>query len=541
MIRLGRIDFRGCVALAAALLAGCGGGIPDVEEATAQGVLLKGNGSEPKTLDPQVATGVTENKIISSLIEGLIAYHPTDDELPEPGVAERWEPNEDYSEWTFFLREDALWSNGDPVTAHDFVWSYERMLTPEFGAEYVEMLYSMENAEEFHRGELTDFSAVGVEALDERTLRIRLVGPTPFFLGMLKHYAWYPVHPPTVEAYGTGRLDRSSPWTLQGRFVGNGPFVLEEWRVNQYIRVTKSPTYWDRDRVRLNEIYFMAIEDVNTEQRMYASGRLHVTNTVPSNDISNLRRTRPDELRLEPYLGTYFYRFNTTRPPFDDARVRRALAMSMDREAIVNRVTLGDQTPAYAFVPPGFDDFPRRRLVAHDPEAARRLLAEAGFPEGHGFPRKFLLFNTLEDHRKIAEAVVSMWNRELGIDFQLENKEWRVYLEAQSQLDFDLSRAGWIGDYMDPITFLELWTSDNGNNNTGWSNERYDELIRKAFRSETQEEHYAALIEAEEILMEAMPVIPVYHYNRIYLIRPEVRGWNPKLLDNRPYKYLYLE
>ena len=540
-MKFGRMFFGVGGVLTAVVLAGCGGGIPNVEEATARGILLKGNGAEPKTLDPQVATGVTENKIISALIEGLISYHPTDDELPEPGVAERWEANEDYSEWTFFLRADARWSNGDPVTSHDFVWSYERMLTPEFGAEYVEMLYPMENAEAFHRGELADFSEVGVEAPDDHTLHIRLVGPTPFFLGMLKHYAWFPVHPPTVEAYGRGRLDRSSPWTLQGRYVGNGPFVLEEWRVNQYIRVTKSPTYWDRDQVRLNEIYFMVIEDVNTEQRMYASGRLHVTNTVPSNDIANLRRTRPEELRLEPYLGTYFYRFNTTRPPFDDVRVRRALAMAMDREAIVNRVTLGDQTPAYAFVPPGFDDYPRRRLVEHDPETARRLLAEAGFAEGGGFPRKFLLFNTLEDHRKIAEAVVSMWNRELGIDFQLENKEWRVYLEAQSQLDFDISRAGWIGDYMDPVTFLELWTTDNGNNNTGWSNARYDELIREAFRSKTQEAHYAALIEAEEILMAEMPVIPVYHYNRIYLIRPEVRGWNPKLLDNRPYKYLYLE
>lgn len=522
-------------------LSGCGGGIPDVEEATARGILLKGNGAEPKTLDPQVATGVTENKIISALTEGLISYHPTDDELPEPGVAKRWEANEDYSEWTFFLREDARWSNGDPVTAHDFVWSYERMLTPEFGAEYVEMLFQMENAEEFHRGEVEEFARVGVEALDERTLRFRLVGPTPFFLGMLKHYAWFPVHPPTVEAYGSGRLDRSSPWTLEGRHVGNGPFVLAEWRVNQFIRVTKSPTYWDRDRVRLNEIYFMAIEDVNTEQRMYASDRLHITNSVPSNDIANLRRTRPDELRLEPYLGTYFYRFNTTRPPFDDVRVRRALAMTVNREAIVNRVTLGDQTPAFAFVPPGFDDYPRRALLEYDPEEARRLMAAAGFPGGEGFPRKFLLFNTLEDHRKIAEAVVAMWNRELGIDFQLENKEWRVYLEAQSQLDFDISRAGWIGDYMDPITFLELWTTDNGNNNTGWSNARYDELIRKAFRSATQEEHYAALMEAEEILMAEMPVIPIYHYNRIYLIRPEVRGWYPKLLDNRPYKHLYLE
>jgi oligopeptide transport system substrate-binding protein len=523
-----------------ALLTACGGGPPNVDEATERGILLLGNGTEPKTLDPQVATGVPENKIISALFEGLINYHPTDDETPEPGVAERWEMSEDATEWTFILRADARWSNGDPVTAHDFVYSYERMLSPGLGAEYVKMLYQMENAEAFNRGELDDFSQVGVQALDDRTLQFRLVGPTPFFLTMLQHYSWFPVHPPTIERWD-GRYDRSGQWTLPGRIVGNGPFVLEDWRPNQYIRVTRSPTYWDHDFVRLNEIYFFPVEDINAEMRMFNSGRLHVTNSVPANDIPSLRTNRPDVLRIEPYLGTYFYRFNTTRPPFDDPRVRRALTIAIDRRAIVERVTLGGEIPAYGFVPPGFADHPPGQFFEHDPDLARELLAEAGFPGGRGFPRKFILFNTHENHRKIAEAIVAMWNSELGISMQLENKEWRVYLEDQAQLNYDVARAGWIGDYMDPITFLEMWTTGNGNNNTGWSNPQYDALIAQAFRSRTQEEHNATLRAAEALLMEELPIAPIYYYSRVYLIRPEVRNWYPKLTDNRPYKYIYLQ
>jgi oligopeptide transport system substrate-binding protein len=525
-------------AAAGLLLSGCGAGLPNADQGVEQGVLLFGNGAEPKTLDPQRATGVTENRIISVLIEGLIAYHPTDDNLPEPGVAERWEPNDDASVWTFHLRGDARWSNGDPVTAADFIYSYERMLNPAFPGEYAQMLYIMENAEGYQNGEVADFSNVGVEAVDDKTLRFRLVGPTPYFINMLKHYSWFPVHPPTIEAHG-GRFDMSGEWTLPENFVGNGPFTLTEWRPNQYIRVTRSPTYWDRARMRLSEVYFFPIEDDNTERRMFDSGLLHVTGTVPSNDIPSLRRDKPELINIDDYLGTYFFRLNVTRPPLDNPLVRKALNFAIDRRAIVERVTLGDQKPAHAFVPEGFNDYPNPRVLGYDPERARAYLAEAGYPGGEGFPSLYLLFNTSEGHRKIAEAVVDMWNRNLGINLQLENKEWKVYLDAQSLLDYDISRSGWIGDYMDPITFLEMFTTGNGNNDTGWSNARYDELIRAAFRSTSEEEHFALLLEAEHILMEELPVVPMYWYTRIYLKDPRLKGWHPKLLDNHPFKYLY--
>jgi oligopeptide transport system substrate-binding protein len=538
-LRIIRPFVLSCLALCGLLLAGCGEGVPDVDEGVAKGILLYGNGAEPKSLDPQRATGVTENKIISALIEGLITYHPTDDNLPEPGMAERWEPNEDASSWTFYIREDAIWSNGDPVTAQDFVYSYRRMLDPGSPAEYIQMLFILQNGEAYHKGEISDFGEVGVAALDDKTLRMDLVGPTPYFLNMLKHYSWFPVHPPTIEAFG-GALDMTGEWTLPDNYVGNGPFILDEWRPNQFLRVIKSPTYWDRDSMKLNGIYFYPVEDDNTENRMFDSGLLHITGTVPTNDVPVLKETRPDLIHIDDYLGTYFYRLNVTRPPLDNPLVRKALNFAIDRKAIVEKVSLGDQKPAHAFVPAGFNDYPTPNTLGYDPEKAQALLAEAGYPGGEGFPELYLLFNTSEGHRKIAEAVVAMWNKNLGINMQLENKEWKVFLDAQSHLDYDVGRSGWIGDYMDPITFLEMFTSGNGNNDTGWANERYDELIAAAFRSKTEEEHFGYLLEAEQILLEEMPVVPLYWYTRIYLQDPRVRNWNPKLLDNRPYKYIYL-
>ncbi|MEX0324455.1 MAG: peptide ABC transporter substrate-binding protein [Puniceicoccaceae bacterium] len=527
------------LAVVGLLLAGCGEGVPNADEAVEQGILLYGNGAEPKTLDPQRATGVTENHIISALIEGLITYHPLDDNLPEPGMAESWESNEDASSWTFRIRDDAYWSNGDPVMAQDFVYSYNRMLHPDSPGEYLQMLFMLKNGEEYHRGEVSDFADVGVTALDDKTLRMDLIGPTPYFLNMLKHYSWFPVHGPTIEAHG-GMFDMSGEWTLPENFVGNGPFILDEWRPNQYIRVTKSPTYWDRETMRLNAIYFYPVEDDNTENRMFDSGLMHLTSTVPTNDVPVLKETDPDLIHIDDYLGTYFYRFNVTRPPLDNPLVRQAFNLAIDRKAIVEKVSLGDQKPAHAFVPAGFNGYPSPNALGYDPEKARKLLAEAGYPDGEGFPELYLLFNTSEGHRKIAEAIVAMWNKNLGINMQLENKEWKVFLDAQSHLDYDICRSGWIGDYMDPITFLEMFTTGNGNNDTGWSNERYDELIAAAFRSRTEEEHFGYLLEAEQILLKELPIAPLYWYTRIYLKDPRVKNWNPKLLDNRPYKYIYL-
>ena len=527
------------IAILCVSLIACGGREREADVAAQNGILLLGNGSEPKSLDPHLVTGVPENKIIQSLVEGLIAYHPTNDLEPEPGVAESWAHNADFTVWTFKLRNNAKWTNGDPVAAGDFVYSWQRILSPELGSEYAEMLYVIRNAEAFHQGQLKDFRQVGVRAVDDRTLEVTLKGPTPYFLSMLKHYSFYPVNPRAVEQFG-GMTDRGSAWSTAQNYVGNGPFRLKEWVTNQIIKVEKNPDYWDAGRVQLKEIHFFPIENVGTELTAFLAGRLHATNTVPPDRIPSLRERNPDQLMIQPYLGTYFYRVNVTRAPFNDPRVREALALALDRRLIVDRVAQGGQAPASGFVPQGVQSYPASDRVQYNPERARQLLAAAGFPGGRGFPKREILINTNEAHRKIAEAIQAMWRQNLGIDVGIYNQEWKVYLDSQSQLNFDLSRAGWIADYVHPMTFLEIFTTGNGNNDTGWSNARYDSLVRQAQIAGSEPERTQLMQQAEAILLAELPVIPIYWYTRVYMKDPRIQGWNPKLLDNRPYKYLSL-
>jgi oligopeptide transport system substrate-binding protein len=459
---------------------------------------------------------------------------------PVPGAAESWEISPDATVYTFHLRKNAVWSNGDPVTAHDFVDAYQRILTPSLGSEYAYMHYVVTNAEAFNTGKLKDFSLTGYKALDDYTLQVTLNSSTPYFLSLLMHHSWYPVHLPTIRKYGDP-FERGNKWTRPGRYVGNGPFVLDKWHVNDVIVVGKSPTYWDRARVRLNKIYFYPIESDDTEERAFRSGQLHLTETLPPSKIAYYKANLPEWLDIHPYLGTYFYRINVTRPPLNDKRVRRALALAIDREAIVKDVTRGGQMPAYFFTPPGTAGYTCRAQLKEDVTEARRLLAEAGYPEGRGFPTVKVLFNTLESHQKIAEALQQMWKKNLGIDVQLGNEEWKVYLDAQRTMDYQICRMAWIGDYDDPNSFLDMWLTGGGNNETGWSNPEYDKLIEQAARTHDPSARFEVFQKAEAILLDEMPLIPIYFYTRVHLQRPEVKGWFPTLLDNHPYKYVFLE
>ena len=526
-----------CVGLICLTVIACGGRDREADAAAKSGILLFGNGAEPKSLDPHLVTGVPENHIISALMEGLISYHPTNDLEPEPGVAERWEHNADFTVWRFQLRANARWSNGEPVTAGDFVYSWRRILSPALGAEYAEMLYVIRNAQAFHQGRTSDFGQVGVRAVNPRLLEVTLEGPTPYFLNMLKHYSFFPVNPRVVERFG-GMTNRQNSWSTVENFVGNGPFRLTEWTTNQIIKVAKSPTYWDAARVRLNEIHFFPIENVRTEETAFLAGRLHLTSTVSPDRIATFRRENADQLRTDPYLGLYFFRINVTRPPFNDPRVREALNLAIDRRMLVERVTQGGQVGASGIVPPGMQSYPASQQVQTNIQRARQLLAEAGFPGGRGFPRKEILINTSEAHRKIAEAIQAMWRENLGIEVGIYNQEWKVYLDSQSQLNFDLSRSGWIADYAYPMTFLEIFTTGNGNNDTGWSNPRYDALIQQARTARTEPDRMRLMQEAERLLLTELPVIPIYWYTRVYLKDPRIQGWNPTLLDNHPYKYV---
>ncbi|HMP55495.1 MAG TPA: peptide ABC transporter substrate-binding protein [Novosphingobium sp.] len=521
------------------LAAACGDRASETERAAEQGVLLMGNGSEPKGLDPHLVTGLPESHILDALIEGLVAYHPSDDLEVEPGMAERWEHNADFSVWTFHLR-DARWTNGDPVVAQDFVYSWQRILSPTLGAEYAPMLHVIRNAEAFNKGEITSFERVGVKALDARTLRVELEGPAPYFLNMLKHTSFHPVNPRAVQEHG-GMTDRQSGWSTLKNYVGNGPFRLRRWVTNQVIEVERNPGYWDAANVRLNGIRFYPIDNASTEETLFRNGRLHLTSTVNPDKIPFFRERLPDALTISPYLGTYFYRINVTRPPFNDPRVRRALALAIDKQLLVDKVTKGGQAPATGFVPQGIPDFEPSQAVAFDPQEARRLLAEAGYPGGKGFPRKEIMINTSEAHRKIAEAIQALWKAELNIDVGIYNQEWKVYLDRQSSLDYDISRAGWIGDYVYPSTFIDMFTTGNGNNDTGWSSARFDRLVQLSRTAGSDEERMDIYREAEALLLDDMPIIPIYWYTRTYLKDPRLRGWEPTLLDKRPYKYVWLE
>lgn len=518
-------------------LVGCPGARP-VDRATGEGILLLGNRNEPNRLDPQLTTAVSEFNILFALYEGLVAPHP-ETLAPVPGVAERWEVEDDGRFYRFFLREDARWSNGDTLTAQDFIASWERLLTPRLGAPYAAMLHAIEGAEAFHRGETTDFSTVGLYAAGPHELHVRLRAPVPFFLDLLKHPATFPVHLPSIRANGDP-FDRDNRWAGVGRSVVNGPFKLLRWEPESVLEVTRNPFYWDAETVSLNGIRFFPIVDLGAEERAFQAGQLHITEALAPTRVAHYRRNAPELLRIDPYLGTYYFLFNTNRAPLDDLRVRRALSLAIDRRAITDQILGAGQTPAYSFTPRGLGDYEPPQMPPGDLAEARALLAQAGFPNGEGFPQMEFLFNTSESHQRIAEAVREMWRRGLGIDIRLRNVELQVYFSSRREGDFDIARAVWIGDYLDPHTFLSMWTSASGQNFSGWSDPAFDALIAASDEA-GPDTRYALLAEAETLFLSEHVVAPLYHYVSVFLIRPEVRGWHPTLLNWHPFKHVSLE
>ena len=527
-----------CLFAAVLAFSGCAKHETLIERGNRDQILLRGIGPDPASLDPHVATQAADYSVLSALFEGLLTEDPVDLH-PVPGVAERWAVSPDGLTYTFHLRANARWSNGDPVTAQDFVASCRRVLTPSLAAENANLLYVVRGAEAFHRGQSVDFASVGVAALDAQTLRITLAHPAPQFLSMLNHPAWFPVHLPTIEKNGPA-AERGNPWARPGSFVGNGPFVLREWRSGQRIVVAQSPTYWDAAAVRLREIHFFPFT-VDAEERAFRAGQLHVTDALPPAKIDTYRRDAPRLLRIDPLLGTYFYRLNVTRPPLNDVRVRRALALAIDRQAIVEKILRGDQLPASAFTPPGMAGYTPPAGLATDFAAARRLLAEAGFPGGKGLPSLELLFNSSESHRAIAEVVQETWRRELAVAVRLVNMENNSVLEARRTGSFQILRSSWTADFDDPQNALALWTSDSGNNFTGWTDPAYDALLRQAALAPAPTQRLTLFQQAEARLLDAAPMIPIYYYTHVFLLQPSVKGWHPTLLDHHPYKHVWLE
>lgn len=527
------------LSIAALAFSACGERERPVDVAARERILLVNNGGEPAALDPQLVTGVLELRLMLALFEGLVRYDPETLE-PRPAIAERWTVSPDGLCYTFFLRENARWSDGRAITAEDFLFSYKRLLSPKLASPCASLFFSpVKNALAFARGEIADFSQVGFSAPDTRTLVVKLETPCPYFLSLACHSSWSAV--PAHAILKFGKMDeRSTLWTRPENFVGSGPFRLKNWRVAYRIEAEKNPFYHDAENVWLNGICFDAVEDQFAEERAFRDGQYHLTNTVPPARVSVLRERGEPALRLDPYFSTAFIRVNCTRPPLNDARVRRALSLAIDREMLAERVLRAGETPAYSLVPAASPAkiSPERREA--EIAEARRLLAAAGFPNGENFPEISYLFNTSDGAQFFAQAIQEMWRKNLGIRISLKNQEYKVYRVSMEQGDYDLARSAWSGDFLDPTTFLDLFARTSDMNWTGWKNADYDRLLAEAAREREPEMRAKKLRRAEEILAKHVPVIPTVHNRNKFLIHPAVRGWFPNLLDIHPYNRVEL-
>ena len=493
---------------------------------------------EPSELDPHVINAPPDFRVVPALFEGLVRGHPETLQAV-PGVAERWEVSPDGLVYTFHLHPDARWSNGDPVRAADFVFSFRRALTPSLGSQYTFLFSAIAGADDFAAGRSTDFAQVGVTASGERTLQITLRQPTPYFLEIVANNpVFFPVHPATVQRDG-GASRRGTGWTRPERFVGNGPFIVESWRPNEIIVARKSATYRDAANVRLNAIHFRSYDSTDAQDRAFRAGQLHLTVRVPLAKVPAYRTQTAATLSETDMLMIRYVNLNTTRPPLHDPRVRRALALALDRRQLAERVFYGAATPAFGIVPPGLANYPTTTFLTEDVAAARAELAAAGFPEGRGLPALELQVEAGASSQ-LDQALQATWREALGVDVRIVTSESRVHWSSLQQGAFTLSIGGWVADYPDATAFLDLWGRQSGWNFTGWTDPAYDRRLDEANRAGSAEERQRRLQAAEVHLLEAMPVIPIWFERNLRLVDPTVRGWFNNALDRPHYDSVYL-
>jgi len=498
--------------------------------------LHRGNGEEPQTLDPHRAEGVPTANILRDLFEGLATTAP--DGRIVPGAAGRWDISRDGMTYTFYLREDGRWSNGDPVTADDFVFSFRRSVDPDTAAVYGRMLMPIENAQAILAGEQAP-ETLGVEALNERTVQIRLDDPTPYFLGLLTHASTYPVHAPSLAEHG-------DDFVLPGNLVSNGAYELGEWIPRSRIVLERNGEYHSADKVIIERAVYYPIEDENTEFQRFRVGDLHWTDQVPSNLFGWLSINLPQALSVSPWFGTYYFGFNLTRGPFkDNLPLRRALNLAIDREILTGKVTQFGEIPTFTLVPEGLPDYepplPDYAVLSQDrrEEMARELFREAGYTEDSPLAVE-LRYNTSENHRKIAVAVAAMWKQVLGVRTRLINEEFRVFLQnRQLKRRTEVFRAGWIGDYQDAFTFLELFHSEHRRNDSGYDNPRYDRLLEQISTERIPARRRNLMVEAERMLLADQVVLPVYTYVTKRLVSPLLKGWEPNVMDFHPSRQMF--
>jgi oligopeptide transport system substrate-binding protein len=507
--------------LAAGLAAGCGGAKGGAKQTVKP--LRIAIGAEPETLDPRKSTGIPESYVENQVFEGLAVRDEYGNAVP--GVAEKWVISADGLKYTFHLRANAKWSNGDPVTAHDFEYAWKSTLSPELASKYADQLYYLKNGESYNKKKGATADQVGVKAVNDRTLEVTLERPTAYFLSLMAFHTYFPVHKKTVEANINWAKD---PKTV----IANGPFTIANWVHNSKMELVKNGAYWDKSNVKSEKLELVFSDSNTTVMSMFESNQLDMADFSPP-VAETPRLMKEGKLKIYPYLGTYFFAINVTKAPFDNPKVRKAFALAINRKAIVENITRAGEKPAVAWVPFGLpgakagEDYRKASgdlFKDNDVETAKKLLAEAGYPEGRGLPPVNILYNTNEQNKSISEAIQEMWKKNLGAVVNLTNQEWKVYLASRKQGDFQIARSGWIGDYDDPMTFADVMMTANGNNVSKWTNQRYDDLVREAQSTIDQSERMRAMQEAEKLLMEEMPIIPIYFYVSRVLEKPNVKG-----------------
>lgn len=495
---------------------------------------------EPEYLDPGLMSESEGGIVARDTFEGLYQYGPTEKEWPA-GVAERHEVSEDGKTWTFHLRKDAKWSDGVPVTAHDFEYAWKRVLDPVTASRYASIMWFLEGAKAYSESSEAERAAkrdaVGVKAVDDHTLEVKLVAPTPFFIQLTAFYSYSPVPKHVIEKHG-------DKWARPENIVSNGPWKVVEWTSHQQIVAELNQHYWDKDKLPFDKIIYRITQEQDPAHNMYVAGETdYLDSKVPTSMLPQYRKQKAPDLIQSPYLGVYYYLFNVKQPPFDNLKVRQALNLAVDKEAIGSKVAKGGQEEAWSIVHPGLASvgYKAPKAPDYDPDKAKKLLAEAGYPEGKGFPRFKISYNTLEAHKQIAEYVQQEWKKNLGIDCDLDNMEWKVLLKKHQEKDFQVSRAAWIGDYIDPLTFLELWEGDNSNNHTNWDNDQFDSLITQARQEADPAKRFELLSQAEAVFIEELPALPIYFYVKTDMVQPWLKGYQSHLQGIHGARYFKVE
>jgi oligopeptide transport system substrate-binding protein len=512
------------LALAGSLFAGCG----NQNSANSSQTITYNINAEPKTIDPGLSNSIEGGQVIVNAFEGLLDLDKNGQ--PVPGVAEKWDVSKDGLHYVFHLRKDAKWSDGKPVTAHDFEYAWKRALDPKTASQYAYQLYYLKNGEAYNNSadpkatNKATADQVGVKAVDDYTLDVTLESPTPYFLSLMSFPTYMPVRKDIVEKHPNSWATKAST------YISDGPFMLKDWKLKDSLVLVKNPNYWDAKNIKLNTLVLKTLDQATSYYAAFKTGQIDIIDYPPRQETPQLIKN--GTAKVYPYLGTYYYdlnisgNLNSSNPAvakaLNDVRVRKALTLAIDRTKLTKDITKGGEIPATGFVPNGIKetattDFKQKDYfpAAGDVAQAKKLLADAGYPDGKGFPKMTIIYNTDQAHQDIAQAIQDMWKKNLGIQVDLRNVERKVQLTMMSNHNFQIVRDGWIADYADPMTFLDMFTSNSGNNYSGYSNPAYDKLIASAKAEPDAAKRMALMHQAEDMLMNDMPIIPLYYYTLV--------------------------